>query len=136
MLDYAGKEEKAPRPSAGEIDAIAGENLRRIRTARGFTQERLGDAMGLSYQAVQKHETGKTQFSVARASEFAKVLNVRVEDLFRGTSVFSGDVSASPIEIKLSQKALELAMAHDAIRSEKIKDALRAMARASAQAED
>ncbi len=137
MLDKVEDENEfsTQRPGITAIDIIAGENLRRIRTARGFTQERLGEAMGISYQAVQKHETGKTQFSMNRAYEFATVLNIKLQDLFRGTGVFDERVTKSAIP-KLSQKGLELAMAHDAIRSEKIKDALRAMARASAQAED
>lgn len=132
-----GKERRppsAPRPGPTNIDAIAGENLRRIRLARGFSQEQMGKALKTSYQTIQKFETGKTAFTVLRASELAKALDVTVQDLFRGTGVFGDDVS--PFDIRMSQSALELARMYDAIVDDAQRNALKNLARTMAQAED
>ena len=106
-----------------------------MRIARGFSQERLGEAMGISFQAVQKHEAGRTKWSVARALQYAEILNVKVEDIFRGTDVFA-ERDVKPIELELSQKAIELAMMHDAIVDPAQQAALRNLARTMAKAED
>jgi DNA-binding XRE family transcriptional regulator len=38
-------------------DVIAGRNLRILRGIRGYSQEELGDEVGVSFQQIQKYET-------------------------------------------------------------------------------
>jgi transcriptional regulator with XRE-family HTH domain len=69
---------KKPHP----IDVIAGRNLQLARIRAGMSQERLGNAVGISFQQVQKYERGTNRMSLSRAWEFARTLKIRVSDLF------------------------------------------------------
>ncbi|HTX55974.1 MAG TPA: substrate-binding domain-containing protein [Candidatus Acidoferrales bacterium] len=56
--------------------------LERVRTARGLSQRALADAAGVTRQAVGAIERGRVQPSVGIAIALARVLGVRVEELF------------------------------------------------------
>jgi transcriptional regulator with XRE-family HTH domain len=60
------------------IDALIGARIRLRRSARGLSQEKLGEALGLSYQQVQKYEKGQHRVSASRLSQIAGVLGVSV----------------------------------------------------------
>ena len=59
-----------------------GKILRRLRHLRGLTLNELGVAMGLSYQQIQKYETGKNGIPLKRLTEFAEVLEVGINAFF------------------------------------------------------
>ena len=65
------------------IDVIAGRNLRILRGVRGYSQKELGDKAGVSFQQIQKYENGKNRTSLSRAQEFASILRVGIDELFR-----------------------------------------------------
>jgi len=71
--------QRSPQP----IDVIAGGNLRLLRLVRGFTQEELGNEVGITFQQIQKYESGKNRMPLSRAREFAGILGVRIDELFR-----------------------------------------------------
>src|SRR3954447_24522876 len=74
------------------IDAIIGARIRLRRSARGLSQEKLGEALGLSYQQVQKYEKGQHRVSASRLSQIARVLGVNVSYfLDDGTACLSSD---------------------------------------------
>ena len=56
----------APDISASEVDRIVGERIRRRRILTGLTQDQLGEALGVSYQQIQKYETGANRVSAGR----------------------------------------------------------------------
>ena len=59
----------------------------------GMSQERLGDAIGLTFQQVQKYEKGINRIGASRLQQVGHVLNVPVEFFFEGApgqSSFSG----------------------------------------------
>jgi transcriptional regulator with XRE-family HTH domain len=66
------------------IDAHVGERIRLRRTEAGLTQEQLAAALGISYQQVQKYETGANRVSAGRMLEIARTLGIDVADLFEG----------------------------------------------------
>jgi transcriptional regulator with XRE-family HTH domain len=70
--------EKNPHP----VDVIAGRNLRIARLQAGYSQTRLGEAVGISFQQIQKYERGTNRMSLSRASEFASILNICVAAFF------------------------------------------------------
>ena len=55
-----------------------------MRLSRGVTQVDLGDAIGLTFQQVQKYEWGKNRISVGRLFKIAEALKVNVADLLPG----------------------------------------------------
>jgi len=57
-------------------DAHVGARLRACRTLAGFSQERLGAAVSLSFQQIQKYEKGLNRIGASRLQQFAQILNV------------------------------------------------------------
>lgn len=66
------------------LDLIVGANLRRHRENAGITLPALARGVGISYQQLQKYETGRNRISMTRAWEFALLLNISVEELLTG----------------------------------------------------
>ena len=64
------------------IDVHVGARMRQRRTLLGMSQTKLGDAVGLTFQQIQKYERGSNRISSSRLYEFAKVLDVPVSYFF------------------------------------------------------
>ena len=62
---------------------MTGEELRRIRVARGFTQRKLGELLGYKDKSaetvVQNWEYGKQPIPLARIRKLAQILNMPIE---------------------------------------------------------
>lgn len=86
MLDQtkdAGRSEateKEGRPSP--IDVHVGSRIRLRRTLMGMSQERLGDALGLTFQQVQKYERGVNRVGASRLFDLSRVLDVPISFFF------------------------------------------------------
>jgi transcriptional regulator with XRE-family HTH domain len=63
------------------LDAQIGGRLRAVRLDRGWSQTKLGDVLGVSFQQVQKYERGANRVSVSRAHQIADALKVSLEQL-------------------------------------------------------
>ncbi len=64
------------------IDIYVGRRLRHCRTLMGLSQERLGDAVGITFQQLQKYERGFNRISASRLFNLAQVLKVPVTFFF------------------------------------------------------
>ena len=64
------------------VDAHVGTRMRQRRTLLGMSQTRLGDAVGRTFQQVQKYERGANRVGSSRLYEFAKALDVPVSYFF------------------------------------------------------
>ncbi len=64
------------------VDVHAGARLRVRRTLLGMTQTNLSDAIGVSYQQIQKYERGMDRISASRLFALSRVLDVPVEYFF------------------------------------------------------
>ncbi|MET0606289.1 MAG: helix-turn-helix transcriptional regulator [Beijerinckiaceae bacterium] len=71
---------KAPNP----IDRHVGSRVRLRRMLVGMSQEKLGDALGLTFQQVQKYEKGVNRIGASRLQEISKILGSPVEFFFDG----------------------------------------------------
>jgi transcriptional regulator with XRE-family HTH domain len=69
---------------ASRIDQHVGDRIRRRRTLLGFTQEQLGESLSISYQQIQKYETGANRISAGRLFQIAQRLDVAVSYFFEG----------------------------------------------------
>lgn len=65
-------------PRATPIDVHVGGRIRLRRTLLGMSQERLGEALGLTFQQVQKYERGVNRVSASRLFDLARVLDVPI----------------------------------------------------------
>lgn len=72
-------------PTAGNpnpVDVHVGARVRLRRTLLGMSQERLGDALGLTFQQVQKYERGANRIGASRLYDLARALQVPVGFFF------------------------------------------------------
>ena len=67
---------------ASPIDAHVGSRVRLRRTLLGMSQEKLGEALGLTFQQVQKYERGVNRIGASRLFELARVLDVPIGFFF------------------------------------------------------
>ncbi len=64
------------------IDVHVGTRVRQRRVLLGMTQTGLADALGLTFQQVQKYERGVHRVSASRLFELARVFDVPIEHFF------------------------------------------------------
>ena len=80
------------------IDVHVGGRVRLRRTLLGLSQEKLGEAIGLTFQQVQKYERGANRIGASRLFDLSRVLDVPVGYFFDD---MSDDVAArSPRQIR------------------------------------
>ena len=74
------------------VDRYVGARTRQRRTLLGMSQGTLGTAVGLTFQQIQKYETGANRIGSSRLYEFAKVLDVPMSYFFdeRPSNALSG----------------------------------------------
>ena len=72
---------------AAKIDQQVGDRIRRRRTLLGYTQEQLAEALDISYQQIQKYETGANRVSAGRLYQIAQRLEAPVSYFFEGLGV-------------------------------------------------
>lgn len=64
------------------IDVHVGHRIRQRRTLLGLSQEKLGDAIGLTFQQVQKYERGANRVSSSRLFDLSRILDVPISFFF------------------------------------------------------
>jgi len=67
------------------VDVAAGHQLRLARVRAGLTQTTLGNAVGITFQQIQKYERGTNRMSLSRAAQFAHVLRISPAQFFIGS---------------------------------------------------
>ncbi len=70
------------RQAKNPVDAHVGLRIRTARMAAGLSQERLGNALGVTFQQVQKYEKGVNRVGAGRLNDIARVLSVPVPYFF------------------------------------------------------
>jgi transcriptional regulator with XRE-family HTH domain len=66
------------------VDRHVADRVRQKRIQVGMTQERLGEALGVTFQQVQKYEKGANRLSAGRLFRIANLLEVEVSYFFEG----------------------------------------------------
>ena len=85
------------------IDKHVGSRVRMRRLMLSMSQEKLGDAIGLTFQQVQKYEKGTNRMGSSRLQQIANALQVPVTFFFEG----------APGQSKLDGKAQSPAFVSD-----------------------
>ncbi len=76
----------------GEVDNHVGRRIRERRRELGLSLEKLGAALGVSYQQIQKYEIGINRVAAGRLWDMAKILEVDVGYFFEGIKKRAGRV--------------------------------------------
>src|SRR5437016_14675129 len=94
---YTTAAKKAPNP----IDEHVGRRVRMRRRMLAMSQGKLGDALGLTFQQVQKNEKGTNRIGASRLQQISHILQVPVAFFFEGAPHLPGmpgsvDMDAAP----------------------------------------
>lgn len=80
------KTKKVPNP----IDRHVGSRVRMRRVILGMSQEKLGEALGLTFQQIQKYEKGANRIGASRLQQISRTLDVPPAFFFEGAPAFEG----------------------------------------------
>jgi transcriptional regulator with XRE-family HTH domain len=69
---------------SNEIDVYVGARVRLRRGLLGMSQEKLGDALGLTFQQVQKYERGTNRIAASRLFALSQILDVPINFFYEG----------------------------------------------------
>ena len=90
------------------IDVAVGANVKRIRNDQGISQEKLAEALGITFQQIQKYEKGTNRISASKLVMIAAALNSTVFDLFKGIGVTEGEIETPEPEDPRVHKATRI----------------------------
>jgi transcriptional regulator with XRE-family HTH domain len=79
-----------PRSAINPIDKHVGSRLRMRRLMLDMSQTDIADALGLTFQQVQKYENGSNRISAGRLQHISQILQVPVPFFFEGAPAASG----------------------------------------------
>jgi transcriptional regulator with XRE-family HTH domain len=94
---------KSPNPT----DQHVGSRVRVRRLMLSMSQQKLGDALGLTFQQVQKYEKGTNRIGASRLQHISNILQVPVSFFFEG----------GPDKIRIGDEAPSLAYVNDFLLS-------------------
>ena len=136
---------RRPRP----VDVHVGGRVRLRRTILGLSQSKLADALGLTFQQVQKNERGINRIGSSRLFELSKVLDVPVSFFFddmppevsgertgRPTGMADAQGAVYEADTLAKRETLELVRAYYRIKNEKVRKRIFELAKALAKASD
>lgn len=103
------------------VDRLIGEKIKARRRARSFSQSRLADAIGVTFQQIQKYENGRNRITMSRLQKIAEVLGVSM-------SVFVDEGQEHAAAAAHSPRAVQLAADFDSL-DEQSRDAVEIIVR-------
>ena len=114
------------------VDVHVGSRVRLRRTLLGMSQTHLAEALGLTFQQVQKNEKGTNRIGSSRLYQLSLIFGVPASDFFEGIEDKSS--SRPGDDVMLKRETLELVKAYYRIRDPKVREALNAMFKALGKA--
>ncbi len=117
--------QSAPRRST-DVDIHVGARIRARRRVLGMTQEQLAEALGITFQQVQKYERGTNRVSASKLFETAKALSTPMAYFFEGLAEFDRDSPVDEHELMtarfyMTDEGVQLAADFPRIQSKKVR---------------
>jgi len=79
------------KKTPNRVDSYVGARIRMRRLMVGMSQVKLGDALGLTFQQVQKYEKGSNRVGASRLQHLASILQVPPAFFFEGAPIAPGE---------------------------------------------
>jgi transcriptional regulator with XRE-family HTH domain len=105
------------------VDKLVGKNIRIFRIAKGISQTTLGNAVGVTFQQIQKYENGANRVGSSRLAKIAEVLKVPIGRFFDNTAKGSdGPVAGSVVtDLLISPYAVQMLKVFANLPSDKLR---------------
>jgi transcriptional regulator with XRE-family HTH domain len=130
----SGREPGAPPmpKQTTDVDRLVGLRITALRKARGLSQTALGNAVGVTFQQVQKYEKGQNRVGAGRLREIARLLEVPVSAFFEDSN--NPDSPQEDVFGFLNaQGAVELLRAYTQIEDDQMRRDVLALVRSAAR---
>lgn len=105
------------------VDIHVGKKIREARLVRGLTQSGVAKQLDLSFQQLQKYETGYNRVSASKLFELSQLLDVQPSFFFEGL----GRDTPQGDHLLMDDQTAKAVLALTSIRDEKVKTHLRSM---------
>jgi len=118
------------------VDIHVGSRVRLCRTLKGLSQQKLAQALGLTFQQVQKYERGANRIGASRLFELSQILEVPPSFFFEGAPMMDGETASDVTGLSEPEQApfdseklfrreiLEFVRAYDRIRDPSVRKRL------------
>lgn len=124
MLQAGGSKKRA-----SAIDMEVGRRIQLERKARGLSQSRLAEALGVTFQQVQKYEKGVNRVGAGRLQQIAALFDVPIQTFFGGAAEHLAKREEPEVLAHLATPgALRLLRAYASANDPKFRNALIAIA--------
>ncbi len=132
---------KNPNP----VDIHVGGRMRLRRTLLGYSQEKLGNAVGLTFQQIQKYERGANRIGAGRLYQFSQILDIPVSFFYddmpgdaspHGPGLSEGDREPFDQEHFTQRETLKLIRAYYSIGNPEIRRRIYELTRSVAEIDD
>ncbi len=128
QLSRSGEEQRLKRRNAQDL--FVGSRLREARRLRGYSQTAVAEMLGVSFQAVQKYESGDNRISAGRLVKVAAFLDVPLAYFAQHTQAPTDKSVAAQV---FNDDDLKLVRAYRAIPSEELRAQVRRLIEAMAR---
>ena len=91
-----GRRRGAKYDGPNPTDVQVGARVRQRRVQLGLSQEKLGEALGLTFQQVQKYERGANRVGASRLWDISRILGVPVSYFYSGAEEDEGGAGLAP----------------------------------------
>ena len=126
------------------VDEYVGIRLRRMRRLTGYSQTKLAELLGITFQQIQKYEKGVNRISASRLQHIANIFQVPVSHFFEGAPVISTPAtdtapeapSPEVADLLATRDGIRLAKAFASIRNFKTRRRIVALTEAMGDAEE
>jgi transcriptional regulator with XRE-family HTH domain len=125
-----------------DVDRYVGARVRMQRRLMGISQEKLGHSCGITFQQIQKYESGTNRMGVSRLHQIAHLLQVPIEFFYEGAPSGAGapmivDQNARSMTAFLgTSEGVELVKAFMAIKGAKVRRHILDLTRAAASGKE
>jgi transcriptional regulator with XRE-family HTH domain len=116
-----------------KTDVHIGRRVRERRIAMGLSQSELAEGLGISFQQVQKYESGANRISGSRIWDIASLQQEPVGHFFEGLDATIQPADGNGEDPLLDRQTLEIARAVNKIEDDQLKNQLVRLVKACAK---
>lgn len=98
------------------VDEYVGIRLRRLRRLTGYSQTKLAELLGITFQQIQKYEKGVNRISASRLQHIANIFQIPVSHFFEGAPAISTPTADSAAPEASSPEVADLLATRDGVR--------------------
>tara|TARA_Y100000817_G_scaffold244300_1_gene196260 strand:- start:118 stop:612 length:495 start_codon:yes stop_codon:yes gene_type:complete len=139
---------RMPSGKPNPVDVHVGSRVRKRRTLLGMSQEKLGEAIGLTFQQVQKYERGANRIGASRLWDLSRVLECPISLFFeemdestagsspRNLNIESPDIKTQEGDSMAKRETLELVRAYYRIKDYRVRRRIYELAKSLSEPEE